>query len=706
MGKIGDLWVRLGLKKDSYEKDLQQAKSSTKSFGDSAKGALGGVAAAFLAVVGAVKSLSDAIRTMAKFERANATLASVLKTTTANIKDLTNSAKELGRSTEFTASDVTQLQTELARLGFVKDDILDMQEAVLKFASAVDTDLASAAAFTGGSLRAFGLTANDTKDMLDIMADSTAKSALSFSKLQTSMGIVFPVAKTFNLSAKDTVAMLGALSNVLPDASSAATALRNILLNLADDNGKLATGIGHTAKTFPEIVNAFKELSERGVDLNEVLGMSDKKSVAAVAAFIQNTDALKDLRDAFDDSKGAVNEMYDTMTNNLIGSVRSLQSAWEGLTLAFSNSTGPIKDIVDWLTTLISKLTTLIEKAEAARNKRRAFEGLLEELIESGNPGTSSSDNGKSSNEGYKKREGVTDVVHTIDYNEIEAATVTADAPKPKKTKAPLTEEEKKAAKKAAEKKAEELKKTLEAIKDDYAAIAESDAAIEEMGNDIASKAAAQIGVTASGFSEAERQLAELIDISDAAAEAAGRGLGETTSEYLDRSLDEMLESMQNAAEQAKILGEEFRDAIISGFSAGVQELTDQIFGLSEVNPGAILQALLSPLADMAIREGELLIAQGLGIEAIKDSLTAMTGMPAIAAGFALLTIGAAAKSGLAALAKGGGSASTYASTSYGGDYGVNPAQIESEITVIVEGRISGSDIVLSGQNTLNSWNR
>lgn len=150
----------------------------------------------------------------------------------------------------------------------------------------------------------------------------------------------------------------------------------------------------------------------------------------------------------------------------------------------------------------------------------------------------------------------------------------------------------------------------------------------------------------------------------------------------------------------------EFRDAAIGGFSDAVQELADQFAGLSEINPGKVVQALLTPLADMAIKEGEILIAQGVGVEACKKALEELNGPVAIAAGAALVAIGAAAKSGLAALARSG--AGSTATTSYG-SAGASAAQtqtIQTEMTVYVTGRLSGSDILLSGQKTQSNWNR
>lgn len=169
---------------------------------------------------------------------------------------------------------------------------------------------------------------------------------------------------------------------------------------------------------------------------------------------------------------------------------------------------------------------------------------------------------------------------------------------------------------------------------------------------------------------------------------------------------DEFYNKYQEDLQRMQDLLADFRDAAIGGFSDAVQELADQFAGLNEINPGKVVQALLTPLADMAIKEGELLIAQGIGIEAIKEALTKLNGVAAIAAGTALVAIGAAAKSGLAAIAKSG--AGSTATTSYSGA-GASAAQtqtIQTEMTVYVTGRLSGSDILLSGQKTQNAWNR
>ena len=353
---------------------LPKRMGGLRSFTGSLTKSLGGMAAGLVSVGALVKGLSSAVNTMKEFESANSELASVLGKSISEIDGLTESAMELGRRTSFTAAEVTSLQTSLARLGFTEGQITAMQESVLKFAAAVGTDLASAADFSGAAIRSFGLKASDSQDLLDLMAASCSKSALSFSKLQTSIAVVGPVANSFGLSARDTVSMLGVLSNAGFDASSAATALRNILLNLADSNGKLAQGLGHTATTMPEIIDALQELKDRGVDLNETLGMTDKRSVAAFSALIAGAGDVRELYDALGDCNGALDQMYNTMTDNLEGAIKRVGSAWEDLILQFRNSTGVLKNVFDRFARGLNVFSNM-EKGMSRRDAKTAALG-------------------------------------------------------------------------------------------------------------------------------------------------------------------------------------------------------------------------------------------------------------------------------------------------------------------------------------------
>lgn len=341
-------------------KELTSQSGQTKGALEKLSSVKAGALAAFAAIAGAVRGVARAFQKIVDFEQANVNLSTIIGKNVKDIEALTYSAMELGRTTEYTASQVTLLQTELAKLGFKEGAIIQMQESVLHFATAIGTTLPEAAAMAGATLRMFGLDAKDTADTLGVLVQGANNSALSFSYYQTAMATVGPVAKTFGFSLRDTVALLGTLANAGFDASSAATATRNILLNLADSSGKLAVALGKPVSTFPELMSGLRQLKAQGVDLNTTLELTDKRSVSAFNTFLDGADAALALRDSLEDVNGVLKNTAEERVNTVEGSVKLLQSAWEGLILSFKDSTGPIKEVIDWLTKLIEVTSDLV----------------------------------------------------------------------------------------------------------------------------------------------------------------------------------------------------------------------------------------------------------------------------------------------------------------------------------------------------------
>lgn len=341
-------------------KELTSQSGQTKGALEKLSSVKAGALAAFAAIAGAVRGVARAFQKIVDFEQANVNLSTIIGKNVKDIEALTYSAMDLGRTTEYTASQVTLLQTELAKLGFKEGAIMQMQESVLHFATAIGTTLPEAAAMAGATLRMFGLDAKDTADTLGVLVQGANNSALSFSYYQTAMATVGPVAKTFGFSLRDTVALLGTLANAGFDASSAATATRNILLNLADSSGKLAVALGKPVSTFPELMSGLRQLKAQGVDLNTTLELTDKRSVSAFNTFLDGADATLALRDSLEDVNGVLKNTAEERVNTVEGSVKLLQSAWEGLILSFKDSTGPIKEVIDWLTKLIEVTSDLV----------------------------------------------------------------------------------------------------------------------------------------------------------------------------------------------------------------------------------------------------------------------------------------------------------------------------------------------------------
>lgn len=171
-----------------------------------------------------------------------------------------------------------------------------------------------------------------------------------------------------------------------------------------------------------------------------------------------------------------------------------------------------------------------------------------------------------------------------------------------------------------------------------------------------------------------------------------------------DAPLDEFVDKWRETQAEVAQLNAMLEGAIIASMSNGMQAITDAIFGLEGADASQILAALMQPFADTMITLGEMLIAEGLAVAAFKESLSSLDPAVALAAGATLLALGSAMTSGIKKLGQsaGSGATSTYSGSSSSGEI----QNFQTEMTIYVKGTLKGSDIVLSGQRTLNNWSR
>ena len=339
-----------------------------------------GIGALVVAAGSLVGLFISATKKGSEFAKSMSGLKAVTGATEKEMNALANSAKELGSTTEFTAMEVASLQTELAKLGFPTADILDMSEATLNLASSMGISLGEAAAFTGSTLRAFGLEATDSKEVIDILAQSTSSSALDFNKLNTALTTVAPIAKTANVSLSETTAMLGTLANSGFDASTSGTALRNIFLTLAQEGLTME-------EAFAKINNA--------TDKNVVaLDLFDKRGAGVAITLAENAEAtgqllteLNGATDAFE-GLGAAAGIAETRLDNLDGDTTKLGSAWEGFLLSVEDGEGIFSSIargfVQGLTNIVSTLTFVSKVTGAFFKEIRETAGISISVLKTG----------------------------------------------------------------------------------------------------------------------------------------------------------------------------------------------------------------------------------------------------------------------------------------------------------------------------------
>src|SRR5690554_5207658 len=179
------------------------------------------------------------INLMADFGQEMSTVRAITGATDAQFEQLQNTARELGATTRFSASEAAAGIQFLARAGFEVDDILASIEGTLQLAQAGAMGLAEAADIASNVLTGFRLNAAETSRVVDVLALASNSSNTNVSQLGQAMSMVAPVAAGLGVSVEEASAAIGALSDAGIQSSRAGTGLRRVLSSLESPSSKM-----------------------------------------------------------------------------------------------------------------------------------------------------------------------------------------------------------------------------------------------------------------------------------------------------------------------------------------------------------------------------------------------------------------------------------------------------------------------------------
>jgi len=369
--KAKDLAVQMGLNSKEFKKAANEVKKldaqlkkiddklgqnqrSVGKYTDAFKGLQGAmvkVSAAFFGAQALIAGFRQFISISMDFNKQMSKVQAITNATNKEIRQLKDSAKELGATTAFTAIEVGELQESLARLGFSTDEIIDSTEAVLNLASATGTELAEAATLTASTLNAFNLEASEAARVADVLAKSTTKTGLDMSKLATALPFASTSARLAGKDIEWLAARMGVLVDKGTDASTVGTSIRTIFAELSKQGLTLGEAL--------DKINNSTDKTKTSFDL------FGKTAMNAGVILAENTDKAEMLENEFRNAEGAAKDLADTMLDNLAGDLTIAQSAWEGLILSIDEGDGVIsratRGITQAFTDMFSTLTLLNE---------------------------------------------------------------------------------------------------------------------------------------------------------------------------------------------------------------------------------------------------------------------------------------------------------------------------------------------------------
>lgn len=365
---------------------MKKQRLNVGNYTSAIKGAVGklrNLAGAFGLVAGAAGVVSvfrNAIGIIRDFEQVQTDLASILQKTRFETEALTQAAQDLGATTFFTATEVSKLQVELAKLGFDTQQILDSEEAILDLAAAFSIDLAQAAKVVASTLNGFQLDASESGRVADVLAKSFAKSALDIEKFEVAISKVAPIAAGLGIDIETTTASLGKLVSAGFDASTAGTQFRNILLKLSNPASELANTLGFTVENSDDLIKSFKTLNKEQLSIAEAQGLIDVRSVALLKSLSDNSDGVQELRSQLEGAGGTAKDIASKQLQTLNGSFRLLESAYRGFILEVDKGDGSISQLVKSISQLITGVFNLLTDTDKTRESFAALNPEIQEL--------------------------------------------------------------------------------------------------------------------------------------------------------------------------------------------------------------------------------------------------------------------------------------------------------------------------------------
>lgn len=301
-------------------------------------------------------------------------LMSSLNLSQAQMDALRDTAREMGATTKFSASEAADAMGYMALAGWDDAQVIAGIPGVLNLAAAANMDLAKASDIVTDTMTPFGMAAERAGEAADVFAYAQANSNTTVEALGEAMKYAAPTADAFGMTLQDTAAAMGVLANAGIKGSQGGTTLNAMLRDMKNNakNGAIAIGKTKVALTnadgsyrsyaaiIRDIDKATSSMtaSQRDAALGAIFGDESLKGI--LATLKQGPDALDAMTEGMYACGGAAEDMAATMGDNLKGDLAILESGAQDMAIALSDWLMPAaRGVVQGVTDLIGKFNAL-----------------------------------------------------------------------------------------------------------------------------------------------------------------------------------------------------------------------------------------------------------------------------------------------------------------------------------------------------------
>ncbi|MDO8232742.1 phage tail tape measure protein [Citrobacter werkmanii] len=373
MGDVASLAVGLHLNAANFKSQLMSAygsaESQSRQFNRNAQAdakktedaykrvsaSVSGLAGRLAGFAGAGLSLGTIISTTRQYSQSLSDLQAITGATSAQMKLYDQAAQEMGRTTEYSAS---QAAEAIKLMASAKPELLSTSagltaatKSALTLAQAAGTTLPDATRTLALSLNQFGAGASEADRYINVLAAGAKFGSSEIADTAAAIKNGGVAAAQAGVGFETLNAAIQVLAEREVKGGEAGTALRNVILNLEK-------GADKTLK--PSVVGlsqALENLAGKNLSTRQAVKLFGVENLSAASILVQNREKVESLTAALTGTQTA-HEQAEIRVNNLNGDLLSLTSAFEGLIIKVGQSgNGPLRSGVQTVTDAINGLT-------------------------------------------------------------------------------------------------------------------------------------------------------------------------------------------------------------------------------------------------------------------------------------------------------------------------------------------------------------
>lgn len=316
------------------------------------------------------------------FEQGMAEVGAITRADDADMVRLTENAREMGRTTKFSATQAAQGQKFLAMAGIGSKDIgeiIEVMPGMLDLAAASGMDLGRTADIASNILTGFGMEASDMTRVANVMALAFSSSNTNVEQLGYAMKYAAPEAKTLGFSIEQTAALVSKLSDAGIQGQMAGTTLRGMFDSLTDKgNAKklkaLRVDVVDKKGNLRDLGTIIKEMdkrmsakgwgsAKRASFIKDIFGARAGTGANAIWDAVLSG-SLEELTQKYiNEQDGAVRRMADKMNATAKGSLTQLGSALESVGIDLGNVLlPPLTETAKGLASIVGSVSGLLQE--------------------------------------------------------------------------------------------------------------------------------------------------------------------------------------------------------------------------------------------------------------------------------------------------------------------------------------------------------